>query len=202
MAIELKLQLGIAEMSFNLNEFLDVIKKLAGEAKEKQVKQSIKEMIAETRKSYDTVVDVVTPLYTIRTEETLKDKFAGIHAQFNNVYLKNFDEARTHCHIVIDKLNELKKKKAWLESMPVIKKAFKKLEGLSTKWIAQDEYLARIMNDFLTEIETFFHNVEAALQKDASNALAYLLSEIEKINLEFLNIKSQLDELKMISNKL
>ena len=35
MAIELKLQLGIAEMSFNLNEFLDVIKKLAVEVNEK-----------------------------------------------------------------------------------------------------------------------------------------------------------------------
>jgi hypothetical protein len=175
---------------------------LASAKLDSQTLDALKTMIAEVRKSFDVVVDVVTPLYALNSEATLRSEFPKLYANFKNAYLKNSDEIRTHCHIVTDQFGRLKTSQAWKQNIPVVRDAFQRLMDAEAKWVGADYTLADKMNSFLSNVNTELSRIDVVLQTDAPaglHAVRELLADTEQ---QIKRIKSNLDELKIISGRL
>jgi hypothetical protein len=56
-----------------------------GANEKEQARSAIKEMIAEVRKTFDTIVDTLTPLYTLTTESQFAAQFVSHYASFKDV---------------------------------------------------------------------------------------------------------------------
>jgi len=202
MGIELTIGNELAGMTVDLGEFATVIKNLAGEAKEKEVKSALKEMIAEVRRSFDTVADVFAPLYELDTQRKFDEGFSKLRASFKATYLKETGEFRTHCHIVAIKLDELKQKRAWLEKLPFARRSFQRLEDLAGRWLLSDYTLADEMDTFLRNMNEFLDAVANPEKLSRSDAFRYLVSSVAQFEDYILVIKRRLDGLTMISAEL
>ena len=66
--------------------------------------ETMRDMIVEVRKSYETAVDIFTPLFEIDSPEKLQADFANRYAEFNDKYLKEKSFVTTSSHIVADKI--------------------------------------------------------------------------------------------------
>ena len=189
-------------MKLSLGEFTTIIKYLIGEAKQQEVREALKEMIQEVRKSYDVAVDVFTPLYALDTKRKFTSRFSQERANFKSTYLKAGSRVRTHCGIVARQLEELKKRKAWMKSLPYIRRSFKRLEDLAESWIANDTWLALNMESLLRGMNGFLNTVSRMQKKNASEAFRYLTSSLDQFEDDFLAINKWIDELTDISKQL
>src|SRR5204863_1187307 len=102
------IKLSLYGFDVDIGEFVRLIRDLAGAKLDAQSKDALKTMIAEVGKSFDVVLDVVTPLYALNTEAMLRSEFPKLYANFKNAYLKNSNEIRTHCHIVTGSVRAVK----------------------------------------------------------------------------------------------
>jgi hypothetical protein len=202
MGIELSIGNDLAQLKLSLSEFTTVIRHLAGEAKQQEVRQSLKEMIQEVRKSYDIAVDVFTPLYNLNTKRKFAVQFSLVRTAFKTAYLKDIGRVRTHCTIVAEELDELKKRKAWMKGLPYIRRSFQRLDDLASNWIANDTWLANNMEDLLKDMNSFLNAISRLQKRNASEAFQYLLSSLDQFEDDFLAIKKRIDELTIISKQL
>jgi hypothetical protein len=202
MGLELSIGNELAQLKLSLGEFTTVIKYLIGEAKQQEVREALKEMIQEVRKSYDVAVDVFTPLYALDTKRKFTSRFSQERANFKSTYLKAGSRVRTHCGIVARQLEELKKRKAWMKSLPYIRRSFKRLEDLAESWIANDTWLALNMESLLRGMNGFLNTVSRMQKKNASEAFRYLTSSLDQFEDDFLAINKWIDELTDISKQL
>jgi hypothetical protein len=120
MEIEISIGYELATLKVTLSEFTAIVKHISGEAKHEEARQALKDMIGEVRKSYDTAVDVFTPLYKLDTARKFNNDFSQARSDFKGRYLKDMGAVRTHCSIVSDKLDELQKRKSWMKSLPYV----------------------------------------------------------------------------------
>jgi hypothetical protein len=189
-------------LKLDLGEFVGVIRDLASVKLDSKTQTALKTLIAEARKSFDVVVDVVTPLYALSSEATMGTEFPKLYANFKNAFLKNSDEVRTHCQIVKDQIERLKASQAWKQNFPVARNAFQRLVQSEAKWAGNDDALADKMNNFLRVMNDELNLINQALPTDAAaacRAVTALLGDTEK---EIKNIKSQLNDLRIVSNQL
>ena len=196
------IKLSLYGFDVDIGEFVRLIRDLAGAKLDAQSKDALKTMIAEVRKSFDVVLDVVTPLYALNTEAMLRSEFPKLYANFKNAYLKNSNEIRTHCHIVTDQFERLKASQSWKQNIPVIRDAFQRLIETEATWASADYTLANKMSNFLSNVDTELSRIDAMLQTDASaslDAVRELLADTEQ---QIKSIKAHLDELRIISARL
>lgn len=202
MGIELNIGNELAGLKLSLGEFTTVIRALAGEAKQQEVRQALREMIQEVRKSYDTAVDVFAPLYALSTPRKFSAGFAAARANFKAAYLKAGKRVRTNCGIVIGQLEELKKRKGWMKNLPYVQRSFKRLEDLAASWIANDISLALNMESLLQGMNTFLDTVSRMQKKDSAAAFRYLSASLRQFEDDFLAINKWIDELTVIGKGL
>jgi hypothetical protein len=69
MGTEIELNVGIAKLKADLSEFTSAVKSLVeaatGSNEKEQARSAIKEMVAEVRKTFDTIVDTLSPLSAV-----------------------------------------------------------------------------------------------------------------------------------------
>ena len=130
MDAEFSLLNNAAKVTVSLTEFESIVKHLLGSSEREEVRIAVKELIAEVRKSGDTFVDVLKPLYALANAREFKKEFPTIRAHFKSYFLKEGDNLRTHCHIATQKLIDLKSRRRWMGSLPLIKRSFQRLNNL------------------------------------------------------------------------
>lgn len=202
MEVEIGLGYELATLKVTLTEFTSVVSHLSGEAKHKAVRQTLKEMIDEVRRSYDTSVDVFTPLYLIDTIKKFDKQFPTARTNFKNTYLKSSGNIRTHSGIVGMKIKDLQKSKSWMKHLPFVKKSFARLESLGTDWVGNDFKLAQSMHDFLTGVNHFLDKVSQIQKKDRSEAFKYLQRSLRQFEYDLVAMKNELNELTQLSSQL
>lgn len=202
MSSEIEIGVGLAKLKITLSEFAAVVRNLAGEAKQQEVKNAIKEMIEATRASYDTTVDVFTPLYSLNSEDTFNAEFADIRSNFKNKYLKDIGAVRTHCSIVEAKLENLTNQKRMMRNIPIINRSFKRLNSLAAAWLDQDYELDRDMEKFLLDINNFLDVISDTQQNNPSEAFQELRWSLTQFEDDFLTTKDRLNEITVLSSQL
>ncbi len=202
MEVEIGIGYELATLKVTLTEFTSVVSHLSGEAKHQAVRQTLKEMIDEVRRSYDTSVDVFTPLYSIDTIKKCGKQFPNARTNFKNTYLKSTGNIRTHSGIVGMKIDDLRKSKSWMKHLPFVKKSFARLEALGTSWVANDAKLSQSMHDFLSGVNHFLDKVSQVQKKDAAEAFKYLQRSLRQFEYDLIAIKKELDELTQLSSQL
>lgn len=196
----IKVSLGHFEL--DLAELVGVIGDLASVKLDQTAKDALQALIAEARKSFDAVVDVLTPLYALNTPATVQAEFPIRYADFKNTYLKNSDEIRTHCHIVAGQIEKLKTGQAWKQNVPLLRNAFQRLEAAQGRWVGNDDCLAASISWFLDDVNRGLTDVLARLQDGSNAACAALSALISDSEPELRRIKSQLDQLSISSAQL
>jgi hypothetical protein len=206
MGTEIELNAGIARLKADLSEFTSAVKKLAdaaiGASEKEQARVAIKEMVTEVRKTFDTIVDTLAPLYGLAIESQFAAQFAANYASFKSLYLKRSDLARTHCHVIAAQFEALQQRRAWMANLPLAERAYANLKRICDEWLMSDasivgqmEYFFRTLNKFMDEIAS----LNRANPTQGFQALAGHLKDVEN---NFLDIKSQLGELDALSRKL
>ncbi len=160
-------------------------------------------MILETRKNYDNIIDIITPPNSI-TLEKIHD-FSSIYVKFDSEYKKSIGKVYTHCSIVKDKMEEMKRKKAWEKSIPIIKRSYQELEDVCNHWFYSDDDLVRSMDQFLRGVKTELKDVQTELLKnppDEQRAFTLLQDFLSAIDPTIAWVSGQLNELEVISKRL
>lgn len=201
MNIELSIGNDLAQLKISLSEFTTVVKHLLGEAKRQDVRQSLKEMMQEVRKSYDVAVDAFAPLYDLDTKRKFSAGFSEKRAKFKATYLKDTNKVRTHCAIVTQKLDELKKRRGWMKNLPRVRQSFKRLGDLARDWVANDTWLVNNMESLLNNMNRFLNAVSRLQQENSANAFQYLTSSLEQFEDDFLAIKKRLEVLDVLGRQ-
>lgn len=202
MGSELEISFGIAKIKVSLAEFLTAIKQITGAVKHQEVKQTLKEMIEEVRKSYDATVDAFTPLYGLDTHKKFNGKFSNILEDYKKKYLKDIGNMRAHCTIVAQQIEALKKRKSWMKNLPLVKKSFNRLQDVGNFWFLSDYTLTQEMETFLNKMNQFLNDINEMRRKNRGNAFRHLQLSLEQFEDDFNSIKQNLDNLEVISSKL
>ena len=178
------------------------MKRLAGEAEEKQVRVALAVMIEEVRKSYDTAVEAFAPLYELDTQRKFTGRFAKIRADFKRNYLKDVSKVRTHCDIVQSRLEELQRRKTWMRNLPIARRAFRRLEELSDYWIANDRWLAENMDILLRSLNELMNKVARLSKKSQKEAFQELTDALDMYEDLLLGVRKKLGILEKLSQDL
>ncbi len=197
-----KLKTPLAEFELNLSEFASIVKELFVVDLTADARQSLKTLIAEARKSFDVVIDILTPLYALNNESLLRSTFPQLFANFKNTYLKNSDEIRTHCHIVNDQIDKLIEKENWKKHLPLVGKSLERLKRSKDQWMGNDSALADRMQNLLWQVNDNLSDLNTQLGQDANAAFIAMTSLLKESEPELLKLKKSLDELRVISAKL
>ena len=202
MSSEIEIGIGLAKLKITLSEFASVVRNFAGEAKHGEVKGAIKELIGAARTSYDTTVDVLTPLYALDSEGKFDAELPALRSDFKNQYLKDMGRLYTHCSIVEAKIVALKDKQGVMRNIPLVNRSFNRLDRLAEAWLARDFELARDMEQFLGRMNDYLDEVNIHRQNDVTEAYQGLRSALELFEQDFLTTKRALDDLDVISSRL
>lgn len=196
------LKFSLAGFEVDLGEFARVVRDLTAARLDSQTKEALRTLIAEARKSFDVIVDVVTPLYGLNSAASMQAAFPSLYADFKNAYLKQAGEIRTHCHIVTHQIQTLKESKAWRENIPLFQNAFARLVQSSDRWVGNDDALADKMDRFLNEMDAELNAINTTLQSDADAAFRAAAALVSETDAEIKNIRLQLNKLREISSRL
>jgi hypothetical protein len=202
MGTEITIGNELAGLTVSLSEFAFAVKSLVGEAKEEEVRAALGGMIEEVRKSYDTAVEAFAPLYELDTQRKFTNRFTKIRADFKRTYLKDIGKVRTHCDIVQSRLEELQRRKSWMRHLPIMRRAFKRLEELSDYWIANDRWLAMNMDILLRSLNDLMNKVARMSKKSRKEAYQYLTDALEMYEDLLLGVRKKLRVLEKLSQDL
>jgi hypothetical protein len=196
------LKTPLIEFEFNLGEFVGILKDLVTVKMNSEAKQSLKALIMEARKSFDVVVDVLSPLYSLKDEAAMQSTFPSLYSSFKNTYLKNADEIRTHCHIVAQEIDKLIRNDSWKAHLPFVGKSLEWLRASKDKWVGNDVALSDSMSRFMQNVNDSLTEVSNRIPRDSRDAFLELKSLLSESEPELLKIKNQLNELRVVSSQL
>ena len=206
MGTEIELNAGIAKLKADLSEFASAIKNLAdaaiGESEKEKARDAIKEMVAEVRKTFDTIVDTLAPLYGLMTELQFAAQFAANYASFKALFLKRSDLARTHCHIVQVQFDALQQRRKWMERVPFAQNAYLNLKGICDRWLLSDVTIVSQMESFFFTLNNFMDEIANLNRTSQSQGFRALSGGLKLVEGVFLAIKSQLGELDVLGRRL
>jgi hypothetical protein len=198
-----KVNFGLVEV--DLNQFVGAIKTLVSTDLDTESKNAISKMIEEVRKTYDAIVLSILPFYNVIQSDDSKYviQFTSQFVIFKQIYLTNEGDLGVHCKIIESNLEELLKKGVWKSKFPRIKESLEKLEYLAEKWSQSRVNLYISLRGFLTEANNALTEIDdlnkSNSTKQSRDALHAFLKESEQ---GIMNIKSHLDDLRIISAKL
>jgi hypothetical protein len=173
-----------------------------GVTKEREMREALKAAISEIRRSCDTAVDAVTPLYSLTSEADFMTKFGTLHAAFKNAYLKDVTKVRTHCFIVEAQMKRLLNYEQWKKNVPLLQRSYKRLEQLCRDWLFSDFSLAAQMESLLRNIDAFYTEIDTLGRQDEKAAFAALRSGTVQFEDEFLSLRKQLNALDVLGSTL
>jgi hypothetical protein len=191
-----------AKVKVSLTEFEAIAGHLLGVSKRAEVRQALKELIEEVRKSADTFMDVLSPLFALTAAPQFSKLFPQIRANFKGAFLKEGQNLRTHCHIVTEKLNSLNRSRRWMEKLPIVRRSFERLHRLSQEWIADDSGLELSMATFLNSMDRLLDKLERERKKDSKNAFSHLQEFLEQLQDDYGSMQKRLESLRVISAQL
>jgi hypothetical protein len=196
----------LGPLHVNLNEFVKAIKDLISTDLDDKSKKDISNLIKEVRKTYDTIVDSLDPFYNVRIQSddsTYVTQFTSQFRAFKTMFKKNRNELRTHCTSIQKHMTELLENRKWLSRIPHKKKSLEDLKNFADRWGKQEDNLARILEGFLSYVNNTLDRLDDLNNTNSiaqsRDALRAFMKESEA---PILNLKCQLDELRIISNKL
>jgi hypothetical protein len=199
---ELEVGFGVATLKVSLNDFVAVVGRLTGGVQEEAVRASLKDMIGEVRKSYETAVDVFTPFFAIDSPEKFQADFANRYAEFNNKYLRDKSYVKTSSHIVANKISEVLQRQRFREGLPLLGRSYDRLQRLGAEWIGSDEQLGQSMDTLLKGLDVSLKRITERKHYDPDDAFADLQESLDLIKDNFLAVKEMLNALTVISSKL
>lgn len=202
MGTELKIGNEFASITVSSTEFVSLIKQLSGVVKDEQFRETLADMIPEVRRSYETAVDVFTPLYALDTQRKFSSKFSEERANIKKHYLKDITSVRTHCDEVSKKLEDLKRRKVWKSKIPLFRRSFRRLEDLAIDWAANDQILASNMEWLLKSLNQLLNDIASIKKRDSKEAYRTLTNALEEFEVFFLKVKSHLKTLDELSDAL
>jgi hypothetical protein len=120
------------------------------------------------------------------------------------VYLNKTGAIRTSCERVKTQLDRLRQARGWLARFPIVNKSLQELNQLADRWLGSDVALAKLMDDFLREVNSTLDSINNEFPSNISNARTKLFSELfgQKLEEDFLRIKALLSVLDGISESL
>ena len=131
------------------------------------------------------------------------NEFTDQFTKFKTIFKKNSYELRTHCTTIQYNMGKLLQNREWLSRIPHKKKSLENLKEFADKWRAQEDSLADILDNFLTDVNKTFNELDELNSKnlisESRDALRAFMKESEP---SILKIKSQLGDLKIITAKL
>lgn len=197
------LTLHLGPLDVNLDEFVRAVKDLVSTDLDDRSKRDMSELIEEVRKTYDTIVDTLTPFYKVRIQSDDKAyviEFTDQFTAFKTIFRKNSNELRTHCTTIQYNIGKLLENREWLIRIPHKKKPLEDLQKFANEWSRQEVSLADILNGFLIDVNKTLSELNELNSKnliaESRNALRAFINESDPY---ILKIKSQLDELKVIT---
>ena len=162
--MKVSLQAGIVGFETNISEFCQVVRDFVGAALDQKARQALKKMIAEVDKDFDLVIEVLTPLYAINTNEDLRAQWPAVFQKFKKLYFTQWGSLSTSCGIVMDQLQRVRDAHNWKRRIPVLRDAVKKLDDQGQRWMCNDEELYRSMNAFMKSLNTTLVDVNGQLK--------------------------------------
>lgn len=206
MSGEIEINTGIVRFKVDLFQFLSAIKKLVdaavGANEKEKARDAIKVLIAETRKTYDTIVQVLEPFYAMTTESSFKGSFDVSFAAFKAAYLGRNDYLKTHCSIVKTEFAALARRTSWMATLPFAKGAYQDLKTVCEEWQFQDSRIVQEMERFFRISNEFMQDVADLNQRNSVQAYQTLRDGLKFFEGNFLEVKAMLGELEVISRRL
>lgn len=136
-------------------------------------------------------------------EATYLTEYSSQFVVFKQAYFTNIGEISSHCAIIRNNLDELLKKRDWLGKIPRLKDSLKKLEDLASNWTKTRFTLEVSLKTFLSDVNSKLSEINELNKKNAIKESRISLSEfLNGLDESVEKIKTQLDELKVISAKL
>lgn len=191
-----------AKVKVSLTEFEAIAGHLLGVSKRAEVRQALNDLIKEVRKSADTFVDVLSPLFALTAARQFGERFPQIRANFKGTFLKEGQNLRTHCHIVTEKLNSLSRRRRWMKKLPIVRRSFEHLHTLSQEWIANDSGLEQSMSAFLNSMDQLLDMLEKERKKELKEAYSHLQEFLQKLRDDYSSMRKRLESLRVISARL
>ena len=207
MSTVLEFDAGLAKLKLDLSEFASAIKDLAEAAigaKEKEdARAAIKAMIEEARRSCDTIVRIVSPLYAVTTAQQLTDLFGPTYPAFKAAYLTSgANAARTHCKIVAELLGKLKHRRNWMKNLPLANHAFQRLNEICSGWLLSDQVIVSQLEGLFAALNKLMDEIHDLNQTNPQSSLETLRDALRQAEGNFLEIQRQLGELEALGEKL
>jgi len=199
MSSELDLDAGLAKLKIDLSEFLSAVRDLVAEALGAQEREgarnAIKAMIEEVRKTFDTVVNMLTPLYGIASPQQFDRDFGPIYAGFKRVYLSTSDVARAHCHVVRQYFEQLQNRRRWMQHLPLANGAFDRLERVCREWLTSDADIVYRLASFFDTLNGFLDEMADLRTTSSVKAFETLSGGLRRLEHNFRGIQAGLGEL-------
>ena len=198
MSSTVKLKAGVVDFDVNVAEFCAVVRNFVGVSLDAGARQALKAMIEEVDKDFELVVEVLIPLYAINTVDDFRTQWPGILQRFKTHYLTNWGMLTTHCGIVMDQLDRVRKAHRWKRRVPLLRGAVQNLEDMGGRWMANDQKLHEAMDAFMRAVDAALVAVNQH-RGQPRRAVAELQRVLQGTEASLLKIKAYSNELKRIS---
>ena len=188
----------------SLDELLRITRELLKHTKRKEVRDTIKTMFREIRKADKALVKgVLVPLFSIETQAEFDKEFSRIRKRFKKAVLEGRGFLyRINCGLVINKLETLQKSQVWKKSVPLLKRSLSRLEITASGWIFNDHKLHFADVRLIDEINRFLDSVQKQKASQPKLAFAEFQAGLKEVEDEFMQVKKQLADLKVLSDEL
>ncbi len=193
---------GMGTVKGEVREVIEFANEIAALTKSGKARQALKHAIVEIQKSFETMVQVLKPLYGLTDDSNFTKNFNNIYKEFKGNYINNPNKVRTHCKRVKIRLDALLNSKEWQSNLPIFRRHYDRLQFNCNSWLFCDSKLADRMDSFLNKINRFFTDLFNLAQSNPSKAFAELRSGLQPYEDDFTSLQKQLNELDELSQKL
>jgi hypothetical protein len=206
MSTELELDAGIAKFTADLSELVTAMKGLVDSAigvnEKEQARAAMKALIDESRKAFETIVQVLASLYTVTDESNFTKEFANRLAEFKALYANKTALARTHCSIVEEEFNKLRGRRSWMTYLPLAQNSYERLESVCGRWLFQDWKIVADIESFFGLLNRFLLKIADLNRTDPKQGFQAFFEGWKLIEQDFLAMQTRLGELEALSRRL
>jgi hypothetical protein len=178
----------------SLDEILKGARILLGQTKDPEVRNALKKLFKEVRKADNVMIkEVLTPLFKIKTEKDLANRFDAVHQKFRALRLQHIGwVSEIQCHEVTAELNRVKASRAWRKWVPGLRRAAIRMELSVDNWIANDGKLYTADQTMMNEIDQLLAQVAQTATTKPKTALKELRDGLADVEDSFLRARKHL----------
>ncbi|WP_078121243.1 hypothetical protein [Thiosocius teredinicola] len=173
MGVEFTITKELANIGVTLSELISITSTVQREIRGKVFNDVFDRMVNELAKTYDVVIDNLTPLLDIETVDDFAAGFDQRYAKFRDEYLIEISKPRSYCDESYETYLELKTLRETKTKFPLLKRTFDRLDQFVEKWITNDEWLAMSVDTLFKMLYRLLTEISDTKAKDIEDA--YLL---------------------------